>query len=247
VSAPLFLLPKGCLSGVEAGAALHLDGEEGRHAAVVTRLQPGEPVLLGDGSGALAQCTVTAVAKASLEATVATITHEPVSDPRFTLIQALAKGDRDLLAIEIGTELGLDEVLPWQADRSIVRWRGDRAVKGQRKWAQTLVAATKQARRARVPQLGDLADRHTVTDRITAAELAVVLHEEATEPLAEVTLPEHGEVLMVVGPEGGITPDELAAFTQAGAQSVRLGATVLRTSTAGSAAIAVLSAQARWR
>lgn len=247
MSAPLFLLPKGSLSGVEAGAALHLDGPEGRHAADVTRLQPGEPVLLGDDSGTLARCTVTAAGKASLDASVDALTHEPPPDPRFALVQALAKGDRDLLAIEIGTELGLDEVLPWQADRSIVRWRGDRAAKGQRKWAQTLVAATKQARRARVPELGDLADRHTVIERIAAAELAVVLHEEATEPLAEVTLPEHGEVLLVVGPEGGITPDELAAFTQAGATPVRLGSTVLRTSTAGSAAIAVLSAQARWR
>lgn len=247
MSAPLFLLPDGSLSGVAAGAALHLDGPEGRHAADVTRLQPGEPMVLGDGSGTLARCTVTAVGKASLDASVDAITHEPAPDPRFTLVQALAKGERDLLAIEIGTELGLDKVLPWQAERSIVRWRGDRAVKGQRKWAQTLIAATKQARRARVPELGDLADRHTVTERIAAADLALVLHEEATEPLAEVTLPKHGEVLLVAGPEGGITAQELADFTHAGARAVRLGPTVLRTSTAGSAAIAVLSAQARWR
>lgn len=247
MSAPLFLLPEGSLSGVAAGAALHLDGPEGRHAAQVIRLRTGEPVLLADSSGALAHCTVTTVGKTSVDAAVEALTDEPASDPRFTLVQALAKGDRDLLAIEIGTELGLDAVLPWQAERSIVRWRGDRAAKGQRKWAQTLIAATKQARRARVPELGDLADRHTVTERITAADLALVLHEEATEPLAEATLPDHGEVLLVVGPEGGITPDELAAFTGAGARAVRLGPTVLRTCTAGSAAIAVLSAQARWK
>lgn len=247
MSAPLFLLPEGSLSGAVAGAALQLDGPEGRHAAQVTRLRADEPVLLADGSGALAHCTVASVDRASLEATVDTVDHEPLPDPRFTLVQALAKGDRDLLAIEIGTELGLDEVLPWQADRSIVRWRGDRAAKGQRKWSQTLIAATKQARRARVPGLADLAERRTVVERIVAADLTLVLHEEATEPLAEVTLPESGEVLLVVGPEGGITPDERADFVDAGARPVRLGPTVLRTSTAGSAAIAVLSAQARWR
>lgn len=247
MSAPLFLLPAGTLAGAGVGDPMSLDGSEGRHAADVTRVRVGESLQLADGSGAVATCTVTDVSRSALAATVEALRHEPEPTPRFTLVQALAKGERDLLAVEIGTELGLDEVVPWQAERSIVRWRGERAAKGLRKWEQTLLSATKQARRARVPQLGDLADRPTVCERIGAADLALVLHEEATEPLAGVPLPDHGEVLLVVGPEGGITPQETAAFAAAGARVVRLGATVLRTSTAGSAAVAVLSAQARWR
>ncbi|WP_311198127.1 RsmE family RNA methyltransferase [Ornithinimicrobium sp. INDO-MA30-4] len=150
--------------------------------------------------------------------------------------------------MEIGTELGVDAVVPWQADRSIVRWRGDRAAKGLKKWRQTLIAATKQARRSRIPELAPLADRKIVLDRIAAADVALVLHESAVEPLAEIDVPaEAGEVVLIVGPEGGISEAELADFVAAGARSVRLGSTVLRTSTAGSAAIAVLSAQTRWR
>jgi 16S rRNA (uracil1498-N3)-methyltransferase len=247
VSAPLFLLPSGALAHAEPGTLLRLDGPEGRHAADVTRLGVGEELLLADGSGRLAHCEVTEVGKAQLDAVVRSLTQEPEASPRFTLVQALAKGDRDLLAIEVGTELGVDAVVPWQADRSISRWRGERVTKGLRKWEQTLLAATKQARRARVPELADLADRHAVVERIAAADLALVLHEEATEPLATVVPPKDGEVVLVVGPEGGITPEETAAFVAAGARPVRLGSTVLRTSTAGSAAVAVLSGQARWR
>lgn len=247
MSAPLFLLPAGALATAAPGSALHLDGPEGRHAADVTRLRVGEPVLLADGSGRLARCEVTRVDRGSLDAVTVSLAEEPVPDPRFTLVQALAKGDRDLLAVEVGTELGLDTVVPWQADRSISRWRGERVAKGLRRWEQTLLAATKQARRARVPELTDLADRRAVVERIAGADLALVLHEEATEPLATVDLPDSGEVVLVVGPEGGITPEETDAFVEAGARAVRLGSTVLRTSTAGSAAIAVLSGRARWR
>lgn len=247
MSAPLFLLPARALADAAVGTSLRLDGPEGRHAADVTRLRGGEEVLLADGSGRLARCEVTQVGKAQLDAVVRSLSQEPEPSPRFTLVQALAKGDRDLLAIEVGTELGVDAVVPWQADRSISRWRGERASKGLRKWEQTLVAATKQARRARVPDLADLADRRAVVDRVTGADLALVLHEEATEPLATVVPPTQGEVVLVVGPEGGITPEETAAFVAAGARTVRLGSTVLRTSTAGSAAVAVLSGQARWR
>ena len=247
MSAPLFLLPAGTLADAGAGSSLRLDGPEGRHAADVTRLRVGEELLLADGSGRLARCEVTQVGKALLDVVVRSLTEEPEPSPRFTLVQALAKGDRDLLAIEVGTELGVDAVVPWQADRSISRWRGERAARGLRKWEQTLATATKQARRARVPELAELADRQAVVDRLAGADLALVLHEEATEPLATVVPPQQGEVVLVVGPEGGISPEETAAFVAAGARTVRLGSTVLRTSTAGSAAVAVLSGQARWR
>ncbi len=250
MSAPLFLLEDGTLNGAAVGSVLTLDGLEGHHAVTVARMRFGQAIVLADGSGALAQCVVAEVGKRALEATVEGLTFEPEPDPRFTLIQALAKNDRDVMAVEIGTELGVDEVVPWEADRSIVRWRGDRATKAERKWRNTVIAATKQARRSRIPALGTVADRAGVVTRIEAADLALVLHESATQPLSAMdagSLPARGEVLLIVGPEGGISPDELDAFVAAGAQSVRLGSTVLRTSTAGSAAVAVLSSLRRWR
>jgi 16S rRNA (uracil1498-N3)-methyltransferase len=247
VSAPLFLVPTDRLEGAAPGDTVLVDGPEGRHAADVVRLRPGEPVLLGDGAGLLATGEVLDGRKGELDVRLSAVERTPGPSPRFTLVQALAKGDRDLLAIEVGTELGLDEVVPWQAERSVVRWRGDRAAKSLRKWEQTLVAATKQARRATVPALAGPADRHTVERRIRTADLALVLHEEASRPLAEIRAPDHGEVLLVVGPEGGISPAETEAFVAAGAVPVRLGSTVLRTSTAGSAALAVLLAGTRWR
>lgn len=246
MSDPLFLLPRAALATAQAGDQVRLDGAEGRHAADVTRLTVGEALLLADGTGLRAHARVRAVAPGELLLDLVALDREPEPQPRFTLVQALAKGDRDLLGIEVGTELGVDEVVPWQAERSIVRWRGERTAKSHRKWVQTVQAASKQARRARVPEVAPLADRREVCRRVREADLALVLHEEATTPLAGVAVPEAGEVLLVVGPEGGVSPEETRAFVEAGAKAVRLGPTVLRTSTAGAAALAVLSARTRW-
>lgn len=250
MTAPLYLLAAGALAGVSVGDDVGLQGGEGHHAATVARLAVGAPVLLADDSGWLAECCVAGVGKGSLTATVQAVTYQESPRPRFTLVQALAKADRDLLAIEVATELGVDRVIPWQADRSVVRWRGERGVKAERKWRNTVAAATKQARRARVPDVSALADRSALIAHVEQADLALVLHENASRPLAEFTgaeLPGEGEVLLVVGPEGGITDAELDALVTAGARPVRLGDTLLRTSTAGSSAIALLSALTRWR
>lgn len=249
MTAPLFLVPAGSLGddGEEGPTAVRLDGPEGRHAADVQRLAAGEQVLLADGRGRLAEATVTAAERGALHLRVSAVRTEPAPQPRLVLVQALAKGDRDLMAVEAATELDVDEVVPWQADRSIVRWRAERAEKAHRKWEQAALAATKQARRTRVPEVAGLATRATLLQRVRGADLALVLHEEATDALLEVDLPDRGEVLLVVGPEGGISPDELGALQQAGAHAVRLGRTVLRTSTAGPAALAVLNARSRWR
>jgi 16S rRNA (uracil1498-N3)-methyltransferase len=163
------------------------------------------------------------------------------------LVQALAKGDRDERAIEAATDLGVDEVVPWQAARSIVLWRGERAARSVRKWESVVLAATKQSRRTRVPLVSSPANQAAVIRLIEHAALALVLHEEAVRPLAGIELPLAGDVLLVVGPEGGIAPEELSAFTAAGAVVVRLGPGVLRSSTAGPAALAVISAAGRWR
>lgn len=245
MTAPLFHVPAGSLSA--SAAQVRLDGPEGRHAADVQRLAVGEQVLLSDGEGWLATCTVRDAQRGVLELTVDAVAHEPAPALRLVLVQALAKGDRDLMAVESATELDVDEILPWQADRSIVRWRGERGEKSLRRWEQQARAATKQSRRSRVPIVGQLLDRKGLLARAADADVALVLHEDADQPLREVPLPESGEVLLVVGPEGGVGPEELAALTEAGAVPVRLGRTVLRTSTAGAAALAALHTRTGWR
>lgn len=247
MSAPLYFLEAGTLTGVDAGDRIILEGAEGRHAATVRRTRVGERVDVADGSGALSRCLVLSVQPSALMLVVQERTDLPPPTPRFVLVQALAKRDRDDLAIEAATELGVDEVAPWQAARSIVQWRGDRVAKGQRQWEQTVRAAAKQSRRPRVPDVTGLLTTPALCKRLRQATLAVVLHEEASEPLVAVQVPTAGEVLLVVGPEGGINPDEVSAMVDAGAVACRIGREVLRSSTAGPAALSVLSAARRWR
>ncbi|HEY7719319.1 MAG TPA: 16S rRNA (uracil(1498)-N(3))-methyltransferase [Pedococcus sp.] len=244
---PLFTVGPDALAGAGPGARVVLDGAEGRHAATVRRIGVGERVLVADGRGTRAEATVVDAAPGELVLRVEAVQVEPEPQPRLVLVQALAKGDRDDDAIEAATEIGVDEVVPWQAGRSIVQWRGPRGEKAHRKWQHVLEAASKQSRRSRVPGLAPLAATRDVVARVGDAAAAYVLHEDAVEPLAAQVLPEAGDVLVVVGPEGGITPEELAAFVAAGAVAVRLGPTVLRSSSAGPAALAVLSAASRWR
>ncbi|WP_298888118.1 16S rRNA (uracil(1498)-N(3))-methyltransferase [uncultured Serinicoccus sp.] len=245
MSDPLFLLPTASLVDDD----IVLDGPEGRHAATVQRITVGESVVVSDGAGQGARCRVVAAGGDELRLRVTERLADDEPQLRLVLAQALAKGDRDLQAVETATELDVTEVLPWQADRSIVRWRGERTAKALRRWDQTIVAATKQSRRLRRPLLADPVGRRGLLERVAEADLALVLHEEATEPLSTLRLPEAGEVLVVVGPEGGITPEEMSDLVAAGGRAVRLGRSVLRTSTAGPAALAVLAAAASraWR
>lgn len=244
---PLHLLPTGALSGRAAGDTVVLDGSEGRHAATVRRTRVGEHLLLTDGEGLRVEAEVVAVGRGTLDLRVVSVATDPEPSPRFVLVQALAKNDRDDQAIEAASELGVDEVVPWQAARSVVQWRGERGEKARGKWDAVLVAATKQSRRTRRPVLGATASTADLVRRVPSAAAVLVLHEDATTPLASVELPAEGDVVVIVGPEGGIAPDELDALTGAGATAVRLGHTVLRSSSAGPAALAVLSAAARWR
>jgi 16S rRNA (uracil1498-N3)-methyltransferase len=239
---PLFLVPD--LGG---GDTVVLTGAEAHHAVTVKRLTVGETVLLADGRGGLAQAAVAEVERGRVTFAVLSRTALAEPDPRFVVVQALPKGERADLAVEVLTELGVDEIIPWSATRSISQWKGDKIGKGADKWRRTALEASKQSRRARIPIVAELASISSVVVRIAAAEAAFVLHEDAREPLSGVTVPSRGEVLLIVGPEGGVTPDELDRFAEAGAQPVRLGPEVLRTSTAGAAALAVLSANSsRW-
>jgi 16S rRNA (uracil1498-N3)-methyltransferase len=247
VTHQLFLGDAAALAAASVGGVVTLEGDEGRHAATVVRLRPGERYLVADGVGRRVLCEAEVVERARVRGRVLDVTDESAPQPRLVLVQALAKGDRDEQAIEAATELGVDEVVPWQAERSIVVWRGERAAKSLAKWAAVVARATKQSRRARMPLTSSVADLAALVARARDSALVVVLHEDATEPLAGVALPAAGDVLVVVGPEGGISPRELDALVAAGGRPVRLGPTILRSSSAGPAALAVINAATRWR
>ena len=229
-----------------SGDVVRLSGPEGRHAATVRRVRVGEAVDLADGHGTRARCTVAAVGHDTVDLRVVERVDEPRPAPWLVLAQAIAKGDRGELAVELATEVGVDEVLPWAAARCVVKWDGPRGDRALARWRSTAREAGKQSRRARHPVVGDPVDLDALLAR-TAAATTLVLHEQAQTALASVVLPADGDVLLVVGPEGGITDRELERLTGAGATAVRLGSSVLRTSTAGAAAAAVVSARtARW-
>jgi len=171
----------------------------------------------------------------------------PPPEPEFVLVQALPKGDRGPLAVDLATELGVDRIVPWTASRCVTRWKDDRVAKGVAKWRAAAHAASKQSRRARVPEVTQPMTTREVCGLLADADLALVLHEQARRPLAELEVPQEGTIVVVVGPEGGLTDGEVVAFRAAGAQAVRLGAEVLRTSSAGAAALAALSIKSRWQ
>jgi 16S rRNA (uracil1498-N3)-methyltransferase len=231
------------------GKRFTLAGAEGHHAATVQRLRVGETLILADGRGGTASAEVTAVGQGSIDVAVFGRAYVEAPDPRLVVVQGIAKGDRGELAVQAMTEIGVDEIVPWAASRSVAQWRGDRGVRAREKWVSTAREAAKQARRPWLPVLSGNPDTTTkqVRARLSDADAAFVLHEEATDRLTAAKLPDAGEIVLVVGPEGGISDQELGAFVAAGAQPVRLGDSVLRTSTAGMAALAVLSARLdRW-
>lgn len=248
---PLFLTPRGALDGASPGDVVRLDGAEARHAASVRRVRVGERVTLADGAGVRVTGPVAAATPAEVLVRAETVDVEPPPAVAVVLVQALAKGDRDELAVEAATEVGVDAVVPWQADRSISVWTGAKAERGRTRWEAVVAAAAKQARRAWVPQVrGLLRGRELATlvaDVTAGGSVVVVLHESARDPLGAVPLPVEGEVLLVVGPEGGLTDAEVTALAGAGARVARLGPHVLRTSTAGPVAVALVSERlGRW-
>ncbi len=269
VSAPVFLADPGRLTEHDAGSVYVLEGAEARHAGVVQRRRTGERIDLVDGVGVRLECVIATVEPGRLTLDVVGRRAEPAAHVRLVLAQALAKGDRDELAIEAATEVGVDEVVPWQATRSVVVWRGERAAKSRARWLATVREATKQSRRSWLPTVAEAVDTTRlvarVRDVVGGGGTAVVLHGTGEERLADVPLPAVTgdgvsvdgvsvdgvaavpQVLVVVGPEGGISAEELAALRAAGARVARLGPTVLRTSTAGPVALALLAERlGRW-
>ena len=256
MSNPVFFTAPGTLNQQVPGSAFVLGGTEARHAVTVKRIAVGEAVDIADGAGKRLTGTVTAVAPGELTVECVGLAEERRPGTRLVLVQALAKGDRDELAAETATELGIDAVIPWQAERSIVRWKAERAAKAHAKWQSVVTAAAKQARRAWIPEVRAAVDGAGLQAAVAAADLAVILHEDAVRPLrlvleswlesaqpGEVMAGDAGsrEVLLIVGPEGGISPREVTRLCDAGAVTALLGHHVLRSSTAGPAATVLAS------
>lgn len=233
-----------------AGEHAELGGAEGRHAATVRRTRAGERLLLGDGRGAVATAEVTEVGRDRLGLRVLKVEQVPPPSPTVTLAQALVKGERGELAVELATEAGVDRILPWRASRCVARWdAGPRGDKALQRWRSTVLAAAKQSRRAWLPEVDQPVGTSALAGHCARAGLALVLHEDADTPLAELAgqLSSAGEVLLAVGPEGGIPDDELAVLVAGGARPVRLGPQVLRASTAATVALGALGALTdRW-
>jgi 16S rRNA (uracil1498-N3)-methyltransferase len=248
VQPPVFLADRAAL---ESGVVV-LSGAEGRHAATVRRLRPGERADVADGAGLVAECVVAGPGvdqhgAAGLELIVRARREVPRPDPAITVVQAIPKGDRGELAVEEMTEVGVDRIVPWAAARSVPVWQGARGERSLAKWRMTAREAAKQSRRAWIPEVTVVSSAARVAQLASQAACAIVLEPGAEASLGRLSLPETGDLLVVVGPEGGITDEESAAFRAAGAVACRLGPTVLRTSTAGTVAAAILLTRSgRW-
>ena len=229
------------------GGVIELTGDEGRHAVSVKRTGVGEQIELVDGHGIRAVITVTGVSgKDQLVGVVDCVANEPVPRPTVMVIQALPKAARSELTVDLLTQAGVDVIVPWQADRSVANW-GKKQDKGLAKWRAAARAAAKQSRRSRIPEITPVVDQAAVAALIQAAPLALMLHEDATGKIIDQPVAQADSVVLIIGPEGGISPAELDAFTTAGAHPVRLGPEVLRTASAGMVALAALGAVTdRW-
>lgn len=241
---PVFYVPGDAL---REASHITVDGVEGRHAALVRRLRVGEWVRLTDGEGTLVEGPVSACERTTVNVDVHRRELQQRPEPRLVVVQGLPKGERAELAVSLLTEVGVDEIIPWAAQRCVVRWDNQRAHRGVTKWRSAARESAKQSRRVWWPQVGALASTPQVCGRLAKAEVALVMHEAADLMLPAVSLPSSGEVVLVVGPEGGLDEAELEQFESAGASAVRAGPSVMRTSTAGAVAAAVLlSSTRRW-
>ncbi|GAA4190177.1 16S rRNA (uracil(1498)-N(3))-methyltransferase [Microbacterium oryzae] len=229
---------------VAPGEDIVLTGAEAHHAASVRRVRVGEDVTVTDGRGAWVVGSCAEVSPQRVVVRVAAREDVPAATPRLVLVQALAKGGRDELAVQAATELGIDEVVPWQASRSVSRWQGPKAEKGRARWSTIVREAAKQAHRAWIAEVSPIADLAQLTARAETARM-LVLDPTAPVALTAIEIDDARDLVLVVGPEGGIAPDEIDRLAAAGAERVRLGTTILRTSTAGPAALAILNAKLR--
>ena len=233
------------VGSVDVGAVVQLPAPEARHATASLRMSTGEQVIVSDGRGRKAIGTLE-VDGSVVSAVIVSIVDEPAANPSLTVVQALAKGDHGELAIDQMTQVGVDRIIPWASQRAIVQLKGDRADKALIKWQQTARAATKQARRAWMPVVSPVRTTKEILGQLTEFDAVFLLHEDASIPLSAAELPESGLICLIVGPEGGIAPDEQEWLAEAGARPVRLGTEVLRSSLAGAVGASVIASRLRW-
>ena len=236
----------------EAGGLAVVDGDEGFHAASVRRIRPGERLTISDGAGTVADCVVEHAGKTSLSARVRHRHTVDPPQPPVTVVQAIPKSDRAELAVELATEAGADEFVPWQAQRCVARWDGDRAAKGLRRWRSVVRSAARQSRRPHIPGVTDpVSTKALAADlarRVASGAVVLALHESAEQLLTDQPLADAGAIVLVVGPEGGISDEELDLLVAAGARPVKLGPQVLRTSSAAAVALGAIGVlTGRWR
>jgi 16S rRNA (uracil1498-N3)-methyltransferase len=245
MSFPVYLVPT--LAGVADGDVVEVGGDEARHAVVVRRSRVGESVILSDGRGGRATGAIESADKRLMRVRLARVAQDPEPVPALWVVQALPKGERGERAVEVLTEVGVARIVPWAAERSIGQWRGERAEKSLAKWRSTARESGKQARRSWAVEVSPLVHTAELADLLHDADLALVLHESSALPLVDVEVPIEGTIVLVVGPEGGLTNHELEALQAAGGLPVRMGSEIMRTSTAGmAAAAAILSRTPRW-
>jgi 16S rRNA (uracil1498-N3)-methyltransferase len=238
---PLFFAAIG--KDTTQGSVFVLAGPEAKHAISVKRMNAGEAIAVSDGAGLKLRGKVARVLKDQLEISVDSVEQIAMASTKLVLVQALAKGDRDELAIQACTELGISEVIPWQADRSISIWKAEKKQKGQARWQSIVTEAAKQSLRAHVPKVVEVLDSTLLIQALQGCDQVLVLDPESKVSITELSPATAGTIAIVVGPEGGISEQELAGFTKAGFSNVHLGSGVLRTSTAGIAALSYLQAK----
>ena len=221
----------------QVGASYSFNSEDANHAIKVLRIEVGEIFRVSDGNGGWANVQVNEVTKRSLETTVLEVGRQEPLEIKFTVVQALPKSDRAKEAVELLTEAGADVIVPWLANRSISR------TEVISKFATTAREASKQSRRLFIPQLHETVKERGVIELIKNADLALVFHESAQVKLSEIITPQTKakNVVIVIGPEGGITEEELASFAAAGAHVAGLGRPILRSAHAGLAALSAVN------
>ena len=239
----MFIVGPDVLRERGVGDLVTLSGEEAHHAVAVVRVRVGEAIDLVDGHGRRAHAVVRGLPGGdAADVEIVAIEDELVPARRLTVVQALPKGEHGELAVDLLTQAGVDRIVPWSAEHCVAVWRGEKAARGVAKWQSAAVRAAKQCRRARVPEIAPLASTAEVLALVASASRALVLHEESDVAMARLVLPVLGEIVMIVGPEGGISARERDAFAQAGALEAGLGPHVLRSSFAGAAAVITMSA-----
>lgn len=217
------------------GGSYEFANDDANHAIRVLRMQAGDEFMLSDGNGSWSQVVATEVKKKSMQVRVMDSGFQAPLATTITVIQALPKGDRAKEAIELLTEAGVDRIVPWASARSIG--------KGSEKFAITAREASKQSRRFRIPEVTEVATTAQICEAIKLSDLAIAFHESATSKLSDQVSSHNVEhLLIIIGPEGGLTDEEIAAFTEAGAKVALMGRPILRSAHAGIAAVSAVSA-----